>query len=57
MINIITKIMQAEYTKRISFLTGVYLKVVSINWYWQLLVNKLKISAGVIELRKEWVYQ
>ena len=32
-INVITKMMEPEHTKRISFLTGVYLKVASINWY------------------------
>ena len=53
----IKKITGLEYTRKVSFLIGVHLKIALANWYQDLLVNQLDIPDEVIELRKKIIYQ
>ena len=55
--NVTKKMTGMEHTRRVGFLIGVHLKIVLASWYWYLFVNQLVLLEGVIEVRKEIVYQ
>ena len=46
-----------EYTKRIRFLTGSYVRIVSPVYYLLDIKKKLKIGTGIIEVKKEYTYE
>jgi len=56
-IRISTKRTNMEYTKRIGFLTGLYVRIASPVYYLLDIKKKLKIDAGIIEVKKEYIYE
>jgi len=56
-IRISTKRMNIEYTKRIGFLTGPYVRIASSVYYFFDIKKKLKIGTGIIEVKKEYTYE
>jgi len=56
-IRISTKRMNMEYTKRIGFLTGPYVRIASPVYYLLDIKKKLKIDTEIIEVKKEYTYE
>ena len=46
-----------EYTKKISFLTGINMKISSTIWYREYLEAVTDIEEEIIKVRKEVIYQ
>jgi len=46
-----------EYTKKISFLTGINMKISSTTWYQEYLEAITDIEEEIIKVRKEVIYQ
>ena len=55
-ISVTTKIMGLEYTRKVAFLTGISLKIVSATWYRDEIQKQLGILEGIIEIKKETIY-
>ena len=51
-IGINTKNTSMEHTRKIGFLTGVQLKIVSATWYGEQLKEQLDFEDGVFEVKK-----
>ena len=56
-ISVTTRTTGFKHTRKVGFLTGVTLKIVSTTWYRDEIQKQLGILEGIIEIKKETIYQ
>ena len=55
-IGINTKNTSMEHTRKVGFLTGVQLKIISATWYGEQLKEQLDFKDRVFKVKKEIIY-
>ena len=55
-IHVLSKNTIMEYTTKIGFLTGTYVKVASLKYYISDLQRRLDINCNLIKVKKEYTY-
>ena len=55
-ISVTTRTTGFKHTRKVGFLTGVTLKIVSTTWYRDEIQKQLGIPEGIIEIKKETIY-
>jgi hypothetical protein len=56
-IHVSSKNTKIEYTNRIGYLTGIYVKIASPKYYIKDIKEKLNITEKLIDVKKEFIYE